>query len=195
MTDIEVSEAEDQAGTFGRYRETPVEEMPTDMQDAYELVMRLRGGVPGPHKIWLANPKLITAIVTTGAYFQTDSTLSKAEIEIATNAIVGKWHAAYATHEHERIAVEQGGLTPQQSSALIAGLPTSFDDPRAQVVYELASTLIAARIMPVELFRRAQDLLGDKGIVDVTMLLSWYTGVSLTLATYDVPSDARGLLQ
>jgi 4-carboxymuconolactone decarboxylase len=37
--------------------------------------------------------------------------------------------------------------------------------------------------------------LGDAGIVDVTMLLGWFTAVSLTLAAFDVPSNAIGLKQ
>ena len=37
-------------GTFGRYVETPVEEMPPDMRSAYEYTRQLRGMVPGPHK-------------------------------------------------------------------------------------------------------------------------------------------------
>jgi hypothetical protein len=45
------------------------------------------------------------------------------------------------------------------------------------------------------LFRRAQDLIGDKGIVDVTALMGWFTTVSLTLMAYDVPSNATGLDQ
>ena len=50
-------------------------------------------------------------------------------------------------------------------------------------------------MVPIALFRRAQDLLGDKGIVDVTALMGWFTTVSLTLMAYDVPSDAIGLGQ
>lgn len=65
----------------------------------------LRGLVPGPHKIWLANLALLKAIVSTGAYFQKDSSLSKAEIEIVTNVITGRWLAAYADYEHEKIGV------------------------------------------------------------------------------------------
>lgn len=78
---------------------------------------------------------------------------------------------------------------------MIAGRPTSFDDPRQQVVYELASALVAARVVPKGLYRRAKALLGDAGIVDVTMLLGWFTGVSLTLMAFDVPSNAIGLNQ
>jgi 4-carboxymuconolactone decarboxylase len=155
----------------------------------------LRGLVPGPHKIWLANPELSKTIVPTGAYYQKESTLTKAEIEIATNLINGRWLAAYSNYEHEKIGEEQGHLPPEKVEAIIAGLPTSFDDPRQQVVYELASTLITPRVVPLGLYRRATELLGDAGIVDVTMLLGWFTGVSLTLMAFDVPSNAVGLKQ
>jgi 4-carboxymuconolactone decarboxylase len=72
-------------GTFGRFTETPVDRMSPDMKAAYAFTRELRGLVPGPHKIWLANPRLSRAIVPTGAYYQSDSTLTKAEIEIVTN--------------------------------------------------------------------------------------------------------------
>jgi 4-carboxymuconolactone decarboxylase len=183
------------SGTFGRFVETPVAEMDADMKSAYEYTLKLRGQVPGPHKIWPANPKLSRTIVPTGAYYQTESTLTKAEIEIVTSVINGHWAAAYSNHEHEKIGEELGHLPARRVDALIAGLPTSFEDPRQEVVYELASALVAARVVPVGLFRRAQDLLGDNGIVDVTVLMGWFTGVSLTLMAYDVPSNATGLKQ
>jgi 4-carboxymuconolactone decarboxylase len=61
-------------GTFGRYVETPVDRMSPEMLDAFEFTKKLRGAVPGPHKIWCSNPKLSKTIVPTGAYFQTQST-------------------------------------------------------------------------------------------------------------------------
>jgi 4-carboxymuconolactone decarboxylase len=182
-------------GTFGRYVETPVAAMPPEMRSAYDHTLRLRGVVPGPHKIWLANPKLSKAVVGTGAYFQTDSSLSKAEIEIVTNVINGRWLAAYGNYEHEKIGVELGGLEPRKVEALIAGLPVSFDDPRQQVVYELAATLAQPRVVPAGLYRRAKETIGDQGVVDVTVLMGWFTSVSLTLAAFDVPANAVGLKQ
>jgi 4-carboxymuconolactone decarboxylase len=109
-------------GTFGRYVETPVEAMPPEMKAAYAFTRTLRGLVPGPHKIWLANPKLSTTIVPTGAYYQHESTLTKAEIEIVTNLVNGRWRTAYPNHEHEIIGVDNGGLPPEKVQALIAGL-------------------------------------------------------------------------
>ena len=103
--------------------------------------------------------------------------------------------SAYGNYEHEMIGQLVGGLAPEKLQALIAGLPTSFDDPREQVVYELSMALITPRVVPGGLYRRAKQVLGDAGIVDLTVLLGWFTAVSLTLAAYDVPSNAVGLDQ
>lgn len=182
-------------GTFGRFVETPVGAMPPDMKDAYDLTRELRGLVPGPHKIWLANPTLAKTIVPTGGYFQHDSTLTKAEIEIATNLVCGRWRNAYASYEHEIIGSRDGRLDARRVEALITGAPTSFDEPRQQVVYELSSALLAGRVVPTSLYQRARELLGDAGIVDVTVLLGWFTMVCLTLNAFEVPAGATGLDQ
>ena len=79
---------------------------------------------------------------TLGTYYQGHSSLSKAEIEIATNLTNGRWLAAYSNYEHEMIAEKDGGLPPEKVEALIAGLPTHFDDPRQQVVYEVTSAFV-----------------------------------------------------
>ena len=182
-------------GTFGRFVETPVAEMSPDMKDSYDFTVQLRGQVPGPHKIWLSNPTLSKTIVPTGKYYQEKSTLSKAEIEIVTNVINGRWLAAYGNYEHEKIGEEQGHLPPDKVEAIIAGLPTGFDDPRQQVCYELAMTLAQPRVVPRGLYVRAKSLIGDAGICDVTVLMGWFTSVSLTLMAFDVPSNADGLDQ
>lgn len=84
----------DAFGTFGRFTETPVAQMPPEMREAFDFTVKLRGLVPGPHKIWAANPALLKTITPVGAYYQTASTLSKAGIEIATCVICGRWGAA-----------------------------------------------------------------------------------------------------
>ena len=124
-------------GTWGRYSEIPLEKMTADQKKAYDFTMKVRGQVPGPYKIWLQNPKLIEVMVPLGGYYQGHSSLSKAEIEIATNLTNGRWLAAYSNYEHEKIAEKDGGLPPEKVEALIAGLPTHFDDLRQQVVYEV----------------------------------------------------------
>jgi hypothetical protein len=47
--------------------------------------------------------------------------------------------------------------------------------------------------VPLGLYRRAKALIGDAGIVDVTVLIGWFTMVSATLSAFDVPANAVGL--
>ncbi len=180
-------------GTFGRYTELSLDEMTADQKRVYEFTVKQRGEVPGPYKIWLQNPKLIEVMVPLGAYYQGHSSLSKAEIEIATNLTNAKWLAGYSNYEHEIIAERDGGLPPEKVEALIAGLPTSFEDPRQQVIYEITSALIAPRVVPTGLYRRAVELLRHPGLTDLTVLIGYFTCVSISLRAYDVPSSAVGL--
>ena len=185
----------DEFGTFGRFRETSVEDMPPAMKEAYDFTMSLRGLVPGPHRIWLANPELSKTIVPTGAYFQQRSTLTKTEIEIVTNLVAARWLSAYASYEHEQIGVEQGHLAPETVQRMQAGLPVSFDQPRQEVVYEVAFALVQPRPVSMGLYRKARDLIGDAGLVDVSVLIGWFTMVSMTLAVFDVPANADAAAQ
>jgi len=182
-------------GTFGRYTEVPLAKMDAVMKDAYEFTMSLRGLVPGPHRIWLANPALSRTIVPTGLYYQKESTLSKAEIEIVTILTTSRWLSSYGTYEHERIGELLGHLPAETVQRMIAGHTVSFDDGRQQTVYELASALTTPRLVSAGLFRRVKERIGDAGIVDVSVLIGWFTMVAMTLNAYDVPAEAQGLQQ
>jgi 4-carboxymuconolactone decarboxylase len=54
-------------------------------------------------------------------------------------------------------------------------------------------TLITPRIVPQGLYERAVKLLGDTGLTDLTVLIGYFTSISMTLAAYEVPSNAVGL--
>jgi 4-carboxymuconolactone decarboxylase len=180
--------------TFGRYAEVPVEELTPEQRAGYDLLMRERGMVPGPSKIWLQNPDVIELTAPLGIYFQlSHSSLSDAEREIAVNVINAKWMASYATYEHQQIG-QHAGLAPEQVTAIVSGVPATFEDRRQQVVHDLSTTLVAPRPVSTELYKRAVSLLGDRGVTDVTVLIGYFTMVALTLNAYDVPWTAKGLL-
>ena len=178
--------------TFGRYAETPYDRMTPEQQDAYRSLIETRGRLPGPNKIWIDNPKLAKVMGPVGAYFRTGYSLSEREREIAVVVINSKLHSAYPTNAHER-GGKEGGLPEDKVEVLLSGLPTSFDDKREQVIYEMAKCLSESRWVSRGLYDRAVEALGHEGITDVICLMGFYTSVSMTLAFYDVPAGAEGL--
>ena len=91
-----------------------------------------------------------------GAYFRTGYSLSEREREIAVIIINSKWHSIYPTNAHER-AGKAAGLPAEKVEALLSGLPTSFDDNREQIVFEIATCLANSRWVAKGLWDRAVD--------------------------------------
>jgi 4-carboxymuconolactone decarboxylase len=180
--------------TFGRYTEIAVDRMTPEQQEGFRyLVDGPRGRLPGPYKVWVHNPKLLHAAAPLGQHFTPgQSSLSEREREIAVVVITSKWHSAYPNNAHEKRGKEVG-LPAAAVEAIIAGLPTSFDDAREQVVYEVAMALAGERLVPQGLYDRAVGVLGHEGITDVIVLMGYYTSVSLTMNFYAVPAGSPGL--
>jgi len=178
--------------TFGRYAEIPYDKMTPEQQDAYRSLIETRGRLPGPNKIYVHNPKLAKVMGPLGAYFRTGYSLSEREREIAVCIINSHFRSGYPTNAHER-AAKAAGLPSDKVDAILSGLPTSFDDKREQVVYEMAICLANARWVSQGLYDRAVAALGHEGITDVITLMGFYSSVAMTLAFYDVPAGSTGL--
>ena len=172
--------------TFGRYAEIPYDQMTPEQQEGYRSLITRRARRP-KH-----NPKLAKVMGPLGAHFRTGYSLSEREREIAVLSINSKWHSIFPTNAHER-AGKAAGLPADKVEAILCGLPTSFADPREQIVYEMATCLANSRWVPRGLYDRAVAALGHVGITDVVCLMGYYSMVSMTLAFYDVPADAEGL--
>ena len=178
--------------TFGRYAEIPYDKMTPGAAARLPGLIETRGRLPGPNKIYVHNPKLAKVMGPLGAHFRTGYSLCEREREIAVVIINSKWHSVYPTNAHER-AGKAAGLPDDKVEAMLSGLPTSFDDEREQVIYEMAICLSESRWVSKGLFDRAVEALGHVGITDVITLMGFYTSVSMTLAFYDVPAGAEGL--
>ena len=181
-----------EAPTFGRYAEIPYDQMTPEQQEGYRSLIETRGRLPGPNKIYVHNPKLAKVIGALGRHMRTGFSLSEREREIAVCVITGKWHSAYPANAHER-AAKATGLPAEKVEAIFSGLTTSFDDPREQVIYDMAMCLSNSRWVSKGLYDRAVEALGLVGITDVIVLMGSYTATSMTLAFYDVPPGATGM--
>lgn len=184
----------DDAPSFGRYSEIPEDRMTPEQRAAYRhLVDGPRGGLPGPYKVWVHNPELVYAANPLGTHFTPGrSSLTEREREIAVLVINSKWHSAYPTRAHERRGLEVG-LSADVIEAIVAGRPARFDDDREQLVYEVATALADARLIPQGLYERAVDTLGHERITDMIVLMGYYTAVSLTMNFYAVAPGTKGL--
>src|ERR1700741_2987825 len=152
----------DQAhATFGRYAETPYDQMTPEQQEGFRILAKAEGGeLQGPAKIWGDNPTLATALAPRADHFHPPNhSLTQREREIAVCVILGKWHAPFPIHAHNRVAI-QLAIPTEVVDALLCGQPALLEDQREQTVYELAAALAPGRYIPQSLYNRAIEVLG-----------------------------------
>jgi 4-carboxymuconolactone decarboxylase len=184
--------------TVGRFAEIPRDQYTPEQQEACRKLIDAEGLEPGaelpsaPLKIWISNPKLSTAVASLILYLHPGRfSLSLRERELAVCILTSKWHTPYTIYAHETFA-KTSGMPPEMIDAVISGLPASFANEREQVIYEMATALANARWISKGLHDRAVKVIGHTGITDVTVLMGFYTAVSLTVGFYDVPAPLQG---
>src|ERR1700730_3424441 len=188
------SDTDQAQATFGRYAETPYDQMTPEQQEGYRILAKAEGGeLQGPAKIWVDNTNLAKAVAPLADHFHPPNhSLTQREREIAVCVIIGKWHAPFPINAHNPVEIELA-ISPEIVDALLCGQRTLLEDQRGPTVYEAAASRAARRYIPQSLYDRAVEVLGHDRITDITVLMGMYTAVSFTLKFYDVPADAPGM--
>ena len=156
---------------------------------APEDLLTAEGGMSGPFNAWLRSPVLGEAAQRLGETVRFESTLPPQLRELAILIVVAKWKAQYEWWVHERIARREG-LDVRIIESIKAETSPDFSDPTEAVVYNFARELLAEGRVSDNLYDEAVELLGEVGIVELVILLGYYTLVSMTLNVFEVPVPA-----
>ena len=122
--------------------------------------------------------------------FVFESTLPPQLRELGILIVAAKWKAQYEWWAHERIA-RQEGLDEQIIESVKAETAPDFSNPTEAVVYNFARELLDEHRVSEVLYAEAVDLLGETGVVELVILLGYYTLVSMTLNVFDVSVPTR----
>jgi 4-carboxymuconolactone decarboxylase len=76
------------------------------------------------------------------------------------------------------------GMDPAIIDAIRDRRTPKFDDPKAQIIYEVAKSLHEGHGVAKSLYDEAVKVLSERGIVEIIGLCGYYTLVSMTLNTF-----------
>ena len=153
---------------------------------APEDLLNSEGGMSGPFNAWLRSPVLGEAAQRLGEAVRFESALSPQLRELAILMVAAKWKAQYEWWAHEKIARREG-LDERIIESLKAETPPDFSNPTEAVVYNFARQLLDEHRVSDYLYDEAVELLGEAGVVELVILLGYYTLVSMTLNVFEVP--------
>ena len=174
---------------------TPDEMTPEQRRVADNAVAGKRGRLPAPLRAWLHSPVFGDQAQSLGEFLRYDTSLGPALSELAILVTARFWTAQYEWYAHKKLAL-QAGVSPAVCDAIARREQPLLPDPKAEVVYEYATTMHTDHTVSQALHDRAVELLGAAGVVESVGIIGYYTMVSMTLNGFGIgvpPGEAEEL--
>ena len=170
-----------------RYRELERDELNEAQRRVWDdVVAGPRHAVPPPAHVWLNSPGLADHAHKLGAHVRFGTDFSPRLTEIAILVTARYWTAQFEWQAHARLA-RQAGLAEEVIAAIAERRTPAFTDPDDQLVYDFCSTFYRNRGVDDRLFEKVKQRFGERGLVDLTGLIGYYSFVSVTLNVFEVP--------
>jgi 4-carboxymuconolactone decarboxylase len=140
----------------------------------------------GPFGVFMHAPQYGELVQQLGAFMRYKTTLPPRLSEFAILCTARLWRVQYEWHAHAPIA-EQAGVKPEVIADLKAGRTPKKAAKDERAIFDFVQELYRKRRVSDRTYRRVQDVLGDKGAVELTGILGYYAGVSMILNVFNVP--------
>lgn len=151
-----------------------------------ETFLTPEGGLRGPFNALLYSPTIGDAAQRLGEAVRFESSLPPRLRELVILTVVVYWNAQYAVCAHEKIARREG-LDEHLIESLKAGVRPDFENPTDALIYDFAREVIDKQRVSDRVYKEAVALLGEAEVVDLVILLGYYTMVSMMLTVFEVP--------
>src|SRR5882724_404255 len=160
-------------------------EMSADQKQTYdESIAGKRGAPPAPMMAWLNSPEMARHATRLGGVLRFDTIFPAKLSEIAILVTARHWTSHYEWYAHKRLGLK-GGMDPKIIEDIRDRRTPNFDDPKGQMIYDVARSLHEARGLSKALYEEAVKVLTLRGLVEIIGLCGYYTMVSMTLNTFE----------
>jgi 4-carboxymuconolactone decarboxylase len=171
-----------------RMPDIAVENMSPEQRRVHDAIISgPRGVVPGPLRVWLNSPELAERAQTLGAFCRYGTVLPPHLSELAIITTGAYWRAGYEWAVHAPIAL-QAGINADVIEAIRTGKRPDFEQADAAALYGFTHELLHNRKVSQATYRRAEQELGNRALVDLIGILGYYGLICMTIVAFEVPA-------
>ena len=146
----------------------------------------------GPFNTLLRSPEMGDAAQKLGAQVRFHSVLPKRLNEMAILITARFWNAQYDWWSHHKQALA-AGLSPAVIDAISAGKRPASMQPDEEIIYNFADELLKKKQVSDASFQAVVNKFGERGAVDLTGVMGYYSFVSMVLNVdrYPMPEGVK----
>src|SRR3954466_12138993 len=131
------------------------DEMSPEQKSTYdESIASKRGRPPPPMMAWLNSPEMAKHATRLRAFPRLRAMFEAKLSEIAILVTARHWTSHYEWYAHKRLALK-GGMNPDIIDDIRDRRTPTFDDPKGQMIYDVAKSLHEGHGVPKSLYEEA----------------------------------------
>ena len=151
-----------------------------------------RANLGGPFNVLLRSPEMGDLAAQMGGMMRFHSSIPKQLNEMAIIITARHWTSQYEWRQH-RIAAEQAGLAAPIIKAIAENRRPAPMDAETELVYNFCTEMLNKKDVSDATFNAVKAKYGERGVVDLIGVMSWYQMVSMALNAdrYPLPDGAQ----
>jgi 4-carboxymuconolactone decarboxylase len=169
-----------------RIAEIPEDKLTAEQKSVFDALVKGRGRLLTPYKIWIHSPKTADAMERLGTFLNKAGSLSEREVELGIVLIAHHWKGEYVFAAHVKRCLELG-VTYGVIDAIRSDQVPDLATPRERAIYDLSKMAAEPGAGPDATFERAVAVLGRNGVAEVLALLGYYSAVAIAMKLHQVP--------
>lgn len=177
----------------GRFKPLTYDKLtPAQKTMADHLLVGERRGMGGPFNVLLRSPEMGDLAQQLGAQMRFHSSLPRRLNEFAIIMTARYWTAQYEWYAHKRLALE-AGLNAAIVDAIAAGRKPASMQPDEAAVWTFTDELLNTKHVTDVTFQTTVNAFGERGVVDLIGVISYYQLVSavLNVDRYPLPDGVK----
>ena len=153
---------------------------------ARSALLDTNSALVGPFNAWLLSPAIGDRIQSLGEAIRFSSSLPQNVLEVVILTEAREWRAEFEWWAHVRLA-RRAGVSAEVIAAIHEEREPVFSDPGEEIAWRFSRELLSQRRVSTATYRAARERFGENGLMELVTLLGYYTLVSMTLNTFEVP--------
>jgi 4-carboxymuconolactone decarboxylase len=152
------------------------------------------GSLLGPFNPLLFSPDVGTAQIEVFRADKRSTSLSPRVHEIVVLTVGAAWNAEYELYAHSAIA-KLTGIPDSVVQALASGRLPDFQSEQEAIAYEFTQQLTQDHWIDPGTYARAERAFGQKGLVDMVLLIGLYLTTCAIINAFEVPVPETAAFQ
>jgi 4-carboxymuconolactone decarboxylase len=175
---------------MARFSAPDPDRLTAGQRDVADQVRRgRRGTVPANVLAWLPSPELARRAAHLGEFIRYETSLPARLSELAILVVARRWNCQYEWAIHTGEAAK-AGVAPAIIAVIGTGGTPGLGVTAEQVVFDVATELVAGGMLADHTFEQAGAALGRQALVELIGLVGYYTMVAMTLNAFEMPVPA-----